>query len=178
MPIHVKGGGYSRAKSKITTERSEIDCFNEFNWTDTSGQITCDSFYSFDLAESAQKCLTIGHFTSLAGTKASDACCYCQNGHNDTGGGYRGVLRDKILRVGATSYVDISYLHDVDLHLNVSGAIFEFLKLVAENHGFGIIEYNNIRDLNTTGQLSSDTYEACLNGTQASLCINFLVSNG
>eukprot|EP00816_Leptocylindrus_hargravesii_P008624 CAMPEP_0196826896 /NCGR_PEP_ID=MMETSP1362-20130617/93853_1 /TAXON_ID=163516 /ORGANISM="Leptocylindrus danicus, Strain CCMP1856" /LENGTH=1879 /DNA_ID=CAMNT_0042207495 /DNA_START=399 /DNA_END=6037 /DNA_ORIENTATION=- len=164
------GGGYSRAKNKITTERSKIDCFDEFNWTDTSGQIACDSFYSFDLAESAQKCLTIGHFTSLAGTKASEACCYCQSGHNDTGGGYRGVLRDKILRVGATSYADISFVHNIDLqYLEISGAIVKFLELVAENHGFGIIQYSNIEELNTTGQLSSDTYDACLNALEYNL---------
>ena len=157
------GGGYTRANNDIIVERNNTDCFDEFNWADTSEQITCSSFYSSDRDESVHKCLATGNFTSIHGTKASDACCYCRYGYDVVGGGYRGILRDKMFRVSATSYQDIGYFHGINLQY-LFGAMIDFVKLVAENHGFGMIQYINLKELNATGQLSSDSYDACLNG--------------
>ena len=158
------GGGYTHANDNIIVERSNTACLDEFNWTDTSEQITCNSFYSSDREESVHTCLAIGHFTSIYGTKASDACCYCPYGYDAIGGGYRGILRDNMFRIGATSYQDIKHYHSINLtSWDISGALIDFVKVVAENHGFGI-QYNNLNELNATGQLSSDSYEACLNG--------------
>ncbi len=163
----VCGGGYSFENDNVITNVSQHLCIDEKDWV--GGGLLCTHFNDDRGAPDVELCLARGHVLSIHGVNASDACCDCWYGYDAvTGGGYRGMLIGKVLRIGMMNYTDIQYVHNLNSSGNIddNSTIYEFIRNASEAYGFGLIQYD-LNDLNETrglGRFPDDSYSACLTG--------------
>ena len=162
----VCGGGYT-VNENVVQESSNKTCIDEYDWT--SDQKNCSYFADSYGAPDYEKCLSLGHILSVHDVNASSACCNCWYGYDArTGGGYRGLLLGKMLRIGTMEYTDIGYVHRFTESGDIvdNSTIYKFVKDASASHGFGLILYE-MEDLSQNydlGSKSNDTYAACLAG--------------
>ena len=163
----VCGGGYTFENDDVIVNASQNLCIDEKDWE--SGGLLCADFINDLGAPDIELCLARGHVLSLHGVNASDGCCNCWYGYDAVaGGGYRGILIGKVLRVGMMNYTDIQYVHNLNNSGNIdeSSTIYDFIRNASEAYGFGLIQYD-LNELNETrglGQFPDDSYSACLTG--------------
>ena len=161
----VCGGGYTFKNDNVIVPATNKTCLDERNWQ--SNDLTCFAFVDAFGVPDVEQCLQYGHITSTHGTygvNASKGCCDCWYGYDaDTGGGYKGMLLGKMLRVGMMNYTDLEYVHNVSDSGNVeeNSTLYEFVINASESYGFGLILY----DMNKFNiDHANDKYYACLNG--------------
>ena len=156
--------------SNMLLQEQSDDCFDDFNWISSSGEFTCSSFQGENDTPDVQKCLSYGHVVSSNNINGSDACCNCRYGYDDLGGGYRGILRGKIVRVGFIENNNVDIMHTLDLSLDgaPNGAIYEFYRDFSESHGLGLMRTNEI---DNESSLTADRCISDLTVNKIDICI-------
>ena len=131
------GGGYDTDKLNRVIDPQEFECFDEYNWNDISNIANCSSFLDQYNEPDIEQCLSLGHLVSGDSLDASDSCCDCHYGYNEIGGGYRGILRGKVLRVKGAIPSFTAPIQEI-----LSG-----LRSFSESHGLAILQLGD----NNTG---------------------------
>jgi len=158
----VCGGGYIFRNDNVVVNAANKSCLDETNWH--SIDLACSSFVDAFGAPDVEQCLKYGHIRSPQGVNASEGCCDCWYGYDvDTGGGYKGMLLGKMLRVGMMYYSDLQYVHNMTSsgYVDEGSTLYEFVRNASESYGFGLIFYD-VKQYNI--DRANDTYYACLNG--------------
>ena len=86
--------------------------------------------------------MSYGHVVSVFNINGTEACCDCRYGYDDIGGGYRGDLNGRLLRVSFIEgdNVDVMHIYNSSIDAQPSGVIYEFLKEFSVAHGIGHIK--------------------------------------
>lgn len=144
--ILYSGGGYDEAKDTIIIEAESYEyCIDELQWSDSSGDVTCTNFTKQNGYPDIDKCLTFGHFASDYGMNGTTACCNCRYGYDDVGGGYRGDLLGRLLRVYFIEDNNVDSIHYFNISNDIlpSGVMYNFFRNFAVTHGLGAMKFGD-----------------------------------
>jgi len=158
------GSGLSNendANLLVETSPEDQQCFDTLKW-ESFDNITCSSI------NDSMNCSMTGHYEDLlTGETANDSCCAC-------GGGYRGTMIGKTLRVSYPGDSDKPYYlyTDFDNNGKKMGAIPSFLHDVLKSLGGGMYPVKNNSPYSQ--HISGSSYSQCLddlNYGNVDLCI-------
>ena len=157
------GGGFSSSSKYadvfVAEPPESVACMDYFNWI-TIDEQTCDSYHNDD--QSDFRCDFNGYLEGIpSNIPGSTACCEC-------GGGYRGKMLKKRLRVGIPSDASSIYLlytrNNID-GMSRDGSILHFTKGVLKSLGLGIYpvdEYSPSAIAEYPGNSMDMSYSRCM----------------
>ena len=149
------------SRISVNTHKDKV-CYSDYKWSAGGSGNDCTTF--LDLTSKPpkpdiEKCLYFGHIVSASNINASEACCECQYGYNNSGGGYRGDLIGKYFRAGFIDNTNVPIMYNYSSHESISksGLIYDFIIEFFNSIGLGMIEESFV-------EFNGDSYRSCVRG--------------